>query len=61
VVSAYEAGKRRLDLVEFLLIARTLGADPVEIFADLVLSETPRDHGFERRYRRHCHFNQGFR
>jgi transcriptional regulator with XRE-family HTH domain len=32
VVSAIEAGKRRVDLVEFLLIARTLGADPVEIF-----------------------------
>jgi transcriptional regulator with XRE-family HTH domain len=36
VVSAYEAGTRRVDLVEFLLIARTLGADPVEIFAEIV-------------------------
>jgi transcriptional regulator with XRE-family HTH domain len=33
VVSGYEAGKRRVDLVEFVLIVRTLGADPVEIFS----------------------------
>jgi transcriptional regulator with XRE-family HTH domain len=38
VVSAIEAGKRRLDLVEFLLIVRTLGADPVEIFGEIVRS-----------------------
>jgi transcriptional regulator with XRE-family HTH domain len=38
VVSAYESGKRRLDLVEFLLIVRVLGADPVEIFAEIVAS-----------------------
>ena len=38
VVSGYEAGKRRVDVVEFLLIARTLGADPVEIFAEIVRS-----------------------
>ena len=38
VVSQYEAGKRRLDVVEFVLIARTLGADPVEIFAEIARS-----------------------
>ena len=38
VVSAYEAGKRRLDLVEFVLIIGMLGADPVEIFAEIVRS-----------------------
>jgi transcriptional regulator with XRE-family HTH domain len=38
VVSAYEAGRRRVDLVEFLLIVRTIGADPVEIFAKIVRS-----------------------
>jgi transcriptional regulator with XRE-family HTH domain len=37
-VSAFEAGKRRIALVEFLLIARTLGADPVEIFAEIARS-----------------------
>jgi transcriptional regulator with XRE-family HTH domain len=36
VVSGYEAGKRRVDVIEFLLIVRELGADPVEIFAEVV-------------------------
>ncbi len=36
VVSAYEAGKRRVDVIEFLLIARTLGADPLEVFAEIM-------------------------
>ena len=35
-VSALEAGKRRVDVIEFLLIARTLGADPLAIFAEIV-------------------------
>jgi transcriptional regulator with XRE-family HTH domain len=35
-VSAYELGKRRVDLVEFLLISRTLGTDPMEVFAEIV-------------------------
>jgi transcriptional regulator with XRE-family HTH domain len=38
VVSAFEAGKRRVDVVEFLLIVRRLGADPVEIFAEIARS-----------------------
>jgi transcriptional regulator with XRE-family HTH domain len=37
-VSAFEAGKRRVDLVEFLLIVRTLGADPVEVFGEILRS-----------------------
>jgi transcriptional regulator with XRE-family HTH domain len=37
-VSAYELGKRRVNLVELLLIARTLGVDPAEIFAEIVRS-----------------------
>jgi transcriptional regulator with XRE-family HTH domain len=37
-ISAYEGGLRRVDLIEFLLIARTLGADPVDIFAEIVRS-----------------------
>jgi transcriptional regulator with XRE-family HTH domain len=35
VVSAIEAGKRRVDVVEFLAIVRTLGVDPVEIFCEI--------------------------
>jgi predicted transcriptional regulator len=38
VVSGYEAGKRRVDLVEFMVIVRALGAYPVEIFAEIVRS-----------------------
>jgi transcriptional regulator with XRE-family HTH domain len=36
VVSRYENGRRRVDLIEFLLIVCALGADPVEIFAEIV-------------------------
>jgi transcriptional regulator with XRE-family HTH domain len=35
VISAYEAGTRRVDLIEFLLIVRALGGDPVGIFAEI--------------------------
>ena len=38
MISAIEAGTQRVDVVEFLLIARTLGVDPVEIFAEIVKS-----------------------
>jgi predicted transcriptional regulator len=38
VVSGYEAGKRRVDLIEFLTIVRALGADPAEVFAEIVRS-----------------------
>ena len=38
VVSAYEAGKRRVDGVEFLLVAKSLGVDPVEIFSEIARS-----------------------
>jgi transcriptional regulator with XRE-family HTH domain len=38
VVSAIEAGTRRVDLVEFLVIVRALDADPVEVFTEIVAS-----------------------
>jgi transcriptional regulator with XRE-family HTH domain len=38
VVSGYENGRRRVDVIEFLLIVRALGADPVEIFAEIARS-----------------------
>ncbi len=34
-VSKYERGERRLDVVEFLEVARTLGLDPCEIIRKL--------------------------
>jgi hypothetical protein len=38
VVSAYEAGTRRLDVAEFVLIARTVEADPLRVFREIVRS-----------------------
>jgi transcriptional regulator with XRE-family HTH domain len=38
VVSTFEAGKRRVDVVEFLMIVRRLGADPVDIFSEIARS-----------------------
>lgn len=34
-VSNYERGQRRLDMVDFMLIARVLGADPTELLKRL--------------------------
>jgi len=31
-IAKYEGGERRLDVVEFIVIARAIGADPVGIF-----------------------------
>ena len=33
-VAKYEGGERRIDVVEFIAIARALGADPVKLFRD---------------------------
>ena len=35
-VSEYERGQRRIDIVEFIRIARTLDADPVSILLEIV-------------------------
>jgi transcriptional regulator with XRE-family HTH domain len=35
-VAKYEGGERRLDVVEFLAVARALGADPVHILRALL-------------------------
>jgi transcriptional regulator with XRE-family HTH domain len=35
-VAKYEGGERRLDVVEFIAIARALGADPLRLMATLV-------------------------
>jgi len=37
-VSEYQRGARRVDIAEFLLIARTLGADPVAISGEIATS-----------------------
>jgi transcriptional regulator with XRE-family HTH domain len=35
VISEYERGQRRVDVVELLVISRALGADPLDLFADI--------------------------
>jgi hypothetical protein len=37
-VSEYERGKRRIDVVELLVISRALGVDPVDLFGEIVRS-----------------------
>jgi transcriptional regulator with XRE-family HTH domain len=34
-VAKYEGGERRIDVIEFITIARALGADPVQLFRTL--------------------------
>jgi transcriptional regulator with XRE-family HTH domain len=38
-IAKYEGGERRIDLIEFIAIARALDADPVELFGDLVAAK----------------------
>jgi transcriptional regulator with XRE-family HTH domain len=35
-VAKYEGGERRIDVVEFIAIARALGADPLKLIATLL-------------------------
>ena len=37
-VSKFERGERRLDVVEFIEIARILGLDPMQVVKDLIRS-----------------------
>ena len=38
-ISKYERGERRLDVIEFLHVARALELNPVDVVADLVRTE----------------------
>jgi transcriptional regulator with XRE-family HTH domain len=40
-VSAYETGQRRVDLLEFIIIAKALGADPCRLLGEIVERYTP--------------------
>ena len=40
-VAKYEGGERRIDLVEFVAIARAMDADPLRLFKEF-LAEKPR-------------------
>lgn len=35
-VAKYEGGERRLDVIEFIVIARAIGSDPARILRELV-------------------------
>ena len=40
-IAKYEGGERRIDLIEFIAIARALGADPVQLFRDFLAGGRP--------------------
>ena len=40
-IAKYEGGERRIDVVEFIAIARALNADPVKLFRDFAAGKPP--------------------
>lgn len=40
-IAKYEGGERRIDVLEFIAIARALDADPVRLFRDFVAGKAP--------------------
>jgi transcriptional regulator with XRE-family HTH domain len=49
-VAKYEGGERRLDVIEFIAIARALGADPIKLLRDFVAEKplSKMKHGKQR-------------
>lgn len=41
-IAKYEGGERRIDVVEFIAIARALDADPVRLFGEFAAGKTPK-------------------
>jgi transcriptional regulator with XRE-family HTH domain len=39
-IAKYEGGERRIDVVEFVAIARALGADPLKLFRDFLAGKS---------------------
>ena len=39
-VAKYESGERRVDVAEFIVIVRAIGADPVRLFSAIVKKAT---------------------
>jgi transcriptional regulator with XRE-family HTH domain len=39
-IAKYEGGERRIDLIEFIEIARALGADPNKLFRDFLAGKS---------------------
>jgi transcriptional regulator with XRE-family HTH domain len=40
-IAKYEGGERRIDVVEFITIARALGADPIKLFRNFLAGKPP--------------------
>jgi transcriptional regulator with XRE-family HTH domain len=40
-IAKYEGGERRIDVIEFIEIARALGADPIKLFREFIAGEIP--------------------
>jgi transcriptional regulator with XRE-family HTH domain len=40
-VAKYEGGERRIDVIEFVVIVRAIGADPVKLLRDLIVGKPP--------------------
>src|SRR5882762_9793315 len=47
-VAKYEGGERRIDVVEFIAIARALGADPLKLIATLLAGGKPKTTGTKK-------------
>jgi transcriptional regulator with XRE-family HTH domain len=47
-VAKYEGGERRLDVVEFIAIARALGADPLKLMATFVAGGNGKSAGVKK-------------
>ena len=43
-ISKYERGERRLDVVEFIHIAKAIGIDPIVFIRDFINSSSKEDH-----------------
>ena len=41
-IAKYEGGERRIDIIEFIAIARALGADPLKLFRDFLTEKRMR-------------------
>jgi len=44
-VAKYEGGERRIDVIEFIAIARAVGADPLKLFRDFLAEKRLRAPG----------------
>src|SRR6202140_963008 len=53
-VAKYEGGERRLDVVEFIAISRTIGADPLKLMASFLADAKGKSAGAKRPAKRNA-------